>query len=104
MLVTCVSVVVKPECIGKFIEATVKNHAQAVREKGNLRFDVLQSIDDPVRFTLYEAYESAEASAAHKNTSHYAEWKDSVASMMAQPRVGLAHNVIAPIELSSWKK
>jgi autoinducer 2-degrading protein len=104
MKVTCVSVVVKPECIGMFIEATVKNHVYSVKENGNLRFDVLQSTDDPARFTLYEAYESDEASAAHKKTSHYAEWKDTVASMMAQPRVGITHNVIAPDNVLSWKK
>jgi (4S)-4-hydroxy-5-phosphonooxypentane-2,3-dione isomerase len=104
MIVTCVSVIVKPEFIEKFIEVTVRNHMQSVKENGNLRFDVLQSIEDPAIFTLYEAYESAEASAAHKNTSHYTEWKDTVASMMAQPRVGIAHNVIAPSDILSWKK
>jgi autoinducer 2-degrading protein len=31
---------------------------------------------------------SAEDAAAHKNTSHYAAWRDSVADMMVEPRRG----------------
>ncbi|MEE9934451.1 MAG: antibiotic biosynthesis monooxygenase, partial [Deltaproteobacteria bacterium] len=55
MIVTVVSVVVKPEDVDRFIEATLENHRQSREEKGNLRFDVLQHRDDPTAFTLYEA-------------------------------------------------
>jgi autoinducer 2-degrading protein len=68
MLVTCVHVVVKPEHIDAFIAATTRNHEASVQEAGNRRFDVLQSVDDPCRFVLYEAYDTAEAAASHKQT------------------------------------
>ncbi|VFN00726.1 MAG: Quinol monooxygenase YgiN, partial [Candidatus Kentron sp. G] len=71
MIVTCVTVSVKSENIGDFIEASRKNHEGSIKEPGNMRFDVLQSKDDPSRFLLYEAYENEESAAAHKRTEHY---------------------------------
>jgi autoinducer 2-degrading protein len=51
---------------------------------------------------LYEAYESEEASAAHKNTAHYLKWRDKVANWMAEPRKGIKYNIVAPIDKSEW--
>lgn len=102
MITTCVNVYVKKEYIDDFIEATVKNHNGSIREPDNLRFDVLQCATNPSRFLLYEAYESEEASAAHKETSHYMEWKKTVVDWMAQPREGVPYKVICPKERSKW--
>ncbi len=88
MHVTLVQVRVKPDSVPAFIEATRANHEASVREPGNRRFDVLQSPDDPTRFVLYEAYATAADAAAHKQTAHYAAWRDAVAGMMAEPRLG----------------
>jgi autoinducer 2-degrading protein len=88
MHVTLVHVMVKPEAVAAFIAATRENHLASVREPGNRRFDVLQSPDDPTRFVFYEAYATAEDAAAHKQTPHYARWRDEVAPMMAEPRKG----------------
>jgi autoinducer 2-degrading protein len=102
MIATCVNVFVKEDRINDFIEATVENHRNSIKEEGNLRFDVLQNASDPSRFTLYEAYETQEAAADHKKTPHYLKWKETVEDMMAKPREGIAHNVIAPLEKSLW--
>ena len=96
MTVTCVYVHVKEENIDDFIEASTRNHLGSVQEPGNLRFDVIQSADEPGKFLLYEAYESAEAAAAHKETAHYLEWKEAVAPWMAEPRKGVKYNSICP--------
>lgn len=96
MHVTIVQVQVKPEHVRDFIDASRKNHEGSVREPGNLRFDVLQSPDDPARFVLYEAYISAAAAAAHKNTPHYLDWRDTVGPWMAQPRIGVPYNGLFP--------
>ena len=37
---------------------------------------------------LVEVYRDEAAAAAHKDTAHYATWRDTVAPMMARPRVG----------------
>lgn len=96
MTVTLVHVEVKPEFIGPFIEATRENHESSVREEGNLRFDILQDAAEPGRFTLYEAYENEEAVAAHKQTSHYLKWRDTVAAWMAKPRQGVKYLLLFP--------
>ena len=103
MIVTVVNVFVKEENIPEFIAATIENHNASVQEPGNLRFDVLQNSDDASRFTLYEAYESIEAAKAHKETAHYAKWRDTVAPWMAKPREGIAHHVIRPEDQKQWK-
>jgi hypothetical protein len=50
MYVTVVYVHVKPEHVADFIESIRTNHEHSVLEPGNLRFDILQSVDDPTRF------------------------------------------------------
>lgn len=102
MIVTSVTVYVKKEHIDDFIAASTENHINSVKEPGNSRFDVLQSVDDPGRFLLYEAYETEETAAAHKNTAHYLKWKQSVESWMAKPREGVKHRVIAPLQKDKW--
>jgi autoinducer 2-degrading protein len=96
MQVTIVHVSVKPDHIDDFIEASRQNHEASVMEAGNRRFDVLQSAEDPARFVLYEAYESAAEAAKHKETAHYMKWRETVADWMAQPRRGVAYNGLFP--------
>ncbi len=96
MHVTLVKVTVKPECVDAFIEATRTNHEASVREPGNRRFDVLQDPNETTEFVLYEAYASAADAAAHKETAHYATWRDTVAKMMAKPRQGIPYLGLYP--------
>lgn len=100
MIVTFVHVWVKPGMEDAFIAASTANHNQSVLETGNLRFDLLRDAGNPSKFVLYEAYETEEAAAAHKETLHYKIWRDTVADMMAQPRKGEKHWVVCPVEPS----
>ncbi|MGB4292745.1 MAG: antibiotic biosynthesis monooxygenase [Bacteroidales bacterium] len=102
MIVTCVYVHVKPDMVDAFIKASTANHLESVKEPGNLRFDFLQQADDPCRFMIYEAYESEEAAAAHKNTPHYQTWRATVENMMAEPRKGVKYNILQPSDRSKW--
>lgn len=88
MHVTLVHVRVVATRVDEFIAATRANHLASVQEPGNVRFDVLQSPDDPSRFVLYEAYADEPAARAHKETTHYLAWRERVAPMMAEPRRG----------------
>lgn len=96
MHVTLVHVHVKPEYLDAFITACQVNHENSTQEAGNRRFDILQSTDNPCRFVLYEAYVTAEDAAAHKQTTHYAAWRDTVAGMMAEPRQGVGYKGLFP--------
>lgn len=96
MFVTLVHVHVKPEHVDAFIDATRSNHEASVRENGNVRFDVLRSVDDPTRFVLYEWYADEAAALAHKTTAHYATWRDTVGDWLAEPRVGVRYEGLFP--------
>jgi autoinducer 2-degrading protein len=86
MLIVHVHVHVNPESVVAFIEATIENARNSIREPGIARFDLVQQTDDPTRFVLVEAYRSPEATEAHRQTAHYEKWRDAVASMMSEPR------------------
>jgi len=101
MLVVHVHVRVKPECVEAFKTATLENARQSIREPGIARFDVMQQADDPTRFVLVEAYRTPEATAAHKETKHYAVWRDAVAAMMAEPRSSVKFAKLFP-EDAEW--
>ena len=97
MLIVHVFVHVLPSSVDAFIEATTANANASVLEPGIARFDVVQSLADPTRFVLVEAYRSDEAAGAHKETAHYATWRDTVADMMAEPRSAVRYrDVVFP--------
>ena len=96
LLIVHVHVQVKPEQIEAFKAATLANARASVREPGIARFDVIQQADDPTRFVLVEVYRTAAAPAAHKETAHYAAWRDAVAPMMAAPRTSVKFANVFP--------
>ncbi|MHA1130694.1 MAG: putative quinol monooxygenase [Candidatus Helarchaeota archaeon] len=95
MIIYVVAIFVKPEFRDAFIEATLENARNTRKEPTNIRFDVLQSVDDPNRFTLYEVYKEGGVTA-HKATEHYKKWRATVEEMMAKPRKGIQHSNIFP--------
>jgi quinol monooxygenase YgiN len=96
MLIVHVHVHLKPEYVEAFKQATLTNARASVQEPGIARFDVLQYQDDSTRFVLVEAYRTAEAPAAHKETKHYQVWRDTVAPMMAEPRSSVKFENVFP--------
>ena len=96
MLVIHIQVHVKPEFIEPFKQATLANARESMKEPGVARFDVVQNQEDPSHFVFVEVYRSLEANAAHKETKHYATWRDTVASMMAEPRTRAQFTNIFP--------
>ncbi|MDO8538880.1 MAG: antibiotic biosynthesis monooxygenase [Opitutaceae bacterium] len=96
MLIVHVHVHVKPEAVDAFKAASLANARASVQEPGIARFDVIQQQDDPTRFVLVEVYRTTPATAAHKETAHYAAWRDAVAPMMAEPRSSLKFANIFP--------
>ena len=96
MLIVHVRVQVKPECVESFKTATIDNASHSVKEPGIARFDFAQQQDDPTRFVLVEVYRNTDAPAKHKETAHYARWRDTVANMMAEPRTNAKFTNVFP--------
>lgn len=96
MIIIQVHVHVKPDKIEAFRLACIENARQSIKEKGIVRFDVIQQKDSPDRFILIEAYRNQEGITNHKETLHYRKWRDQVADMMAEPRYGIAYTNVFP--------
>ena len=96
MLIVHVHVHVKPECAEAFRQATIENARHSIQEPGIARFDVIQQADDPTCFILVEVYRTPDDPARHKETVHYAKWRDAVADMMAEPRTSVKFANVFP--------
>lgn len=98
MLIVHVHVRVRPESVEPFKAATVENARNSVQEPGMARFDVFQQADDPTRFVIVEAFRSADAPAAHRESRHYQVWREAVADMMAEPRSSVKFANVFPAD------
>jgi len=98
MLIAHIQVHVKPEFIEAFKEATIENASNSIKEPGIARFDILQQNEAPERFIFIEVYRSPEAALKHKETPHYAIWRDTVAGMMAEPRIRAEYSYVFPAD------
>jgi autoinducer 2-degrading protein len=98
MLIAHIQVHVKPEFIEAFKQATIENASNSIKEPGIARFDILQQNDAPERFVFIEVYRSPDAALKHKETPHYAIWRDTVANMMAEPRIRAEYSYVFPAD------
>lgn len=96
MLIVHVHVHVKSEYVEAFKRATIENARNSIQEPGIARFDVIQQADDPTQFLLVEIYRTDDATMTHKQTAHYAKWRDAVVDMMAEPRFSMKYNNVFP--------
>ncbi|MBE2220345.1 MAG: antibiotic biosynthesis monooxygenase [Anaerolineae bacterium] len=101
MFIVHVFVKVKADQIEAFKQASLENARNSIQEPGVARFDVVQQQDDPTQFVLVEVYRTLADSAKHKDTAHYAAWRDAVADMMAEPRYSIKYDNIFPDE-NGW--
>ncbi len=101
MHVVFVHIHVKPDYIQDFINASIENAQNSIQESGIVRFDFYQQVDDPSRFTLVEIYKSPADQGKHRETDHYLAWREKVAEMMAEERVGIKYHNLYPSD-SAW--
>jgi (4S)-4-hydroxy-5-phosphonooxypentane-2,3-dione isomerase len=102
MLIVHVQVRVLAEAVAAFEAATRENARHSMQEPGVVRFDVLQQEDDPTAFLLVEIYRTPDDPARHKETAHYAAWRDAVAPMMAEPRRSVKYRALVP-DAAGWE-
>ena len=102
MVILHVHVHVRSEHLDAFREATLENARNSIREPGVLRFDFVQQADDPARFVLVEVYRDESAIEAHRQSAHYAKWRDLAEPMMAEPRRRTLFKAVFPEE-ENWR-
>lgn len=67
-----------------FIAAATTNGQQAVHEPGNLRFEVYEDAEDPLRFVLFEIYRDEAALLAHTESAHFKAWRTHTAEVIEE--------------------
>ena len=102
MLIVHVDVHVVPDQVDAFLLATRANATASLGEPGVVRFDVIQDVADAAHVVLVEVYADDAGAAAHKETAHYATWRDTVAPMMAVPRSSVKYHEVHPAEQARW--
>jgi autoinducer 2-degrading protein len=93
-----VNIHVLEEKIIPFIEATLDNVHNSLLEAGVVQFDFYQQVEDLTRFTLVEIYLQPEDQLRHRESAHYLRWRDKVADLMAEPRIGIKYRKLAPFD------
>jgi autoinducer 2-degrading protein len=103
MLVIHVDIRVRAADLPDFLVATERNAKSSLTEPGILRFDVIQDNADPTHIVLVEVYREPAAHGAHRETAHYATWRDTVADMMAEPRTAVQFSPLFHIADDQWR-
>ncbi|MET0863343.1 MAG: putative quinol monooxygenase [Nakamurella sp.] len=103
MLVIHVDIRVLAAALPEFLAATELNATSSLTEPGILRFDVIQDNADPTHVVLVEVYQDKDAHAAHRQTPHYARWRDTVADMMAEPRTSAQYSPVFQTTAAQWR-
>jgi autoinducer 2-degrading protein len=89
MFAVVVDVVAKKEYAEQFKAAVCRQGENSLsKEKGCLRFDVLQDPEAPERFTLYEVYTDKETFyEVHRKTPHFAQYAEATGPMVESKNV-----------------
>jgi autoinducer 2-degrading protein len=86
MIVKSVTFYVKLEHRKEFIEATIENKNNSIKERGIESFEFFQCKDDLTRFLLYEVYKSEDDVNRHLETKHFKKWISTVEQWFLAPR------------------
>jgi autoinducer 2-degrading protein len=96
MYIVMVRMEVRPDKVGHLLELATFNSANSRKEPGNVRFDVLRSVENPNRFALYEVYKDEAAFKAHQETAHYARWRAEIGDLLVAPRTSEKYENVVP--------
>jgi len=98
VIVKSVTIYVKIENTKEFIEATIENKKNSIKEKGIVSFDFFQCKDDSTKFLLHEVYESEDDINDHLKTTHFNKWIITVEPWFSDPRDRETYIPISKIE------
>lgn len=65
---------IKADRLDEFLDLIEKDAIGSRAEAGCIRFDVVQSQEDPNKFIFYEVYKDLDAVLFHKEQPHFALW------------------------------
>ena len=91
---------VKFDMVEAYKQASLANARETIKEPGVIRFDVLQDVEDPTHFSLFEVYRDEAAREAHLATAHFLAWKE--VALAAFDRRGSGDEFTAVFPEGEW--
>ena len=85
--VSAVDLDIAPAETEKFLAALKENGAASVKEPGCQRFDIMVVASNPNHVFIYEVYDNADASQAHRTTDHFKKYAATAATMVTKREV-----------------
>ena len=95
--IVAVDLDIVPAEFDKFVELIKENGVATAKEPGCREFNVLVSAKEPHHVFLFEVYDNAAASEAHRATDHFKKYQAATANMVAKREV----RVMSPIAMHS---
>lgn len=89
-----INAILKPKdgCEDKLFQALQKVQAASREEAGCIQYDLHKGIDDST-YVLFEAWQDNEALTLHAQSSHYLEYRESIADLLASREVYRLHPI-----------
>ena len=91
MICVIADIWIRPESREVFFAAARDMLAATRSEDGCIRYDLVQSIEDPEHLTFVEEWESREHLSAHFETTHMAAWRAVSAPLLVDRKVKILH-------------
>lgn len=79
MIIVHVELEVLAEHLPSFIQTTQELILQSKRETGLLRYEVVQSIENPTHFFFNEIYRNKKGLMEHQQSGHFQDWVNQTA-------------------------
>ena len=95
MLTQLVYLKVNPKELEKFLTEVQAISRESKKEPGVRQFDILQEVDAPEHFILYEVYENPEALESHRLSAHFKRWQEVGVPLLSEPRKRVLYKTIS---------
>jgi autoinducer 2-degrading protein len=73
------------EAVDHFQTVTLQHVGTSQQEAGIVRFELMQSEEDPRQFALLMLFQDDSARIRHMTTEHFQAWRETIAPDLAEP-------------------
>ena len=90
------SIQINPARVDEFLAASAPFAGESLRESGLVSFALLQQVNEPAHFSMFDVYHDDAAYEEHLKSAHYLAWMNSISSLLAEPMSSLPYTPIFP--------
>lgn len=90
------SIYIKPEHVNEFLAVSNPFAGESLRESGLVSFALLQQVNDPARFSMFDVYHNDAAREEHLKSAHYLAWLALITPMLVELMAPHPHMPIFP--------